>query len=632
MKEWQKRLTFVLYVIGSAILAFIKITTLYDEAPNFYVLGAKLAEGDALLIVSNMLIAFVLLIGKIFQTLIFGELRLIEIEHLYERLWPTIIGVLFSTASYNNNGNTFTKVLLIVSLLFGKIFHSIMIDRLDFLIQRYYQNVDNNNNNKYLFLKLFKNRVIFSLFFFLKFDIKIIKACIDESFINKSAILLVVAFEFFLLISDLAYSTVKFLLNVNEIFYIKRYPDEEIWPYKVWIDSITKVLICSIRCIMIPVLFTLFTLIDIIPLNLINEIFRSGFDLSRSIASLYRLIKNVKKLNNSLSYPTKEELENTDICIICRDDMVLNGTGTPRSVPKKLPCGHILHDGCIRSWLERSNACPTCRKEVIPSNGNKDENSNNNNPIVVNNNDNNNIDNLRENNLIEPINDIQRNIDDDNNNHDNDNDNNNDSDNDNDNDNHDHNENSSIEETEYFDNDDTERENERDNLNIDQLRISRLNRFIGLNHNNNNNSNAELNDDHFEVEDYDSAKAIIEDTNLIGRIREIVSRVNNFELSPEQRNSFNRINQDIYDIESELKLKHNNNSNMSGENIEDDEFSLNLPSDSTIPKDWTIFPLEKMDENEYQIKLGSKKRVNMKIVKNSRIISKDTFEKYVIRN
>ena len=33
--------------------------------------------------------------------------------------------------------------------------------------------------------------------------------------------------------------------------------------------------------------------------------------------------------------------------------------------PKKLPCGHVLHFSCLRSWLERQQNCPTCRQPVL---------------------------------------------------------------------------------------------------------------------------------------------------------------------------------------------------------------------------------------------------------------------------
>ena len=82
-------------------------------------------------------------------------------------------------------------------------------------------------------------------------------------------------------------------------------------------------------------------------------------------------------------YPdaTAEEIAREDTCIICREEMrpyaLLNaGNGGPEQVvrnpvaermrPKKLPCGHILHFACLRSWLERQQICPTCRRPVVP--------------------------------------------------------------------------------------------------------------------------------------------------------------------------------------------------------------------------------------------------------------------------
>ncbi|KAJ1943942.1 E3 ubiquitin-protein ligase hrd1 [Linderina pennispora] len=89
--------------------------------------------------------------------------------------------------------------------------------------------------------------------------------------------------------------------------------------------------------------------------------------------------------NMHLRYPTvsEEELEQMSdrTCIICREDM----NGPARQVveqwnreraegrapavsgdtPKKLPCGHVFHFNCLRSWLERQQSCPTCRHTVL---------------------------------------------------------------------------------------------------------------------------------------------------------------------------------------------------------------------------------------------------------------------------
>ena len=61
-----------------------------------------------------------------------------------------------------------------------------------------------------------------------------------------------------------------------------------------------------------------------------------------------------------ISYPdaTPEELQQGDnVCIICREEMT---TGC-----KKLPCNHIFHTSCLRSWFQRQQTCPTCRMDVL---------------------------------------------------------------------------------------------------------------------------------------------------------------------------------------------------------------------------------------------------------------------------
>lgn len=85
---------------------------------------------------------------------------------------------------------------------------------------------------------------------------------------------------------------------------------------------------------------------------------------------------------NSL-YPDASREEMTlmvdKTCIICREDMEYRGTEVevpvegeappppvvaaprtgPNDTPKKLPCGHVFHFHCLRSWLERQQSCPT---------------------------------------------------------------------------------------------------------------------------------------------------------------------------------------------------------------------------------------------------------------------------------
>ena len=47
-----------------------------------------------------------------------------------------------------------------------------------------------------------------------------------------------------------------------------------------------------------------------------------------------------------------------DDCAICRE---------PLESAKKLPCGHLFHLLCLRSWLAHHSSCPTCRRPLSPS-------------------------------------------------------------------------------------------------------------------------------------------------------------------------------------------------------------------------------------------------------------------------
>ncbi|ANB12637.1 hypothetical protein AWJ20_897 [Sugiyamaella lignohabitans] len=50
-------------------------------------------------------------------------------------------------------------------------------------------------------------------------------------------------------------------------------------------------------------------------------------------------------------------------CIICRDVMTLS-TPDEDSQPVKIRCGHIFHYGCLFTWLQRTCRCPTCRSSL----------------------------------------------------------------------------------------------------------------------------------------------------------------------------------------------------------------------------------------------------------------------------
>jgi hypothetical protein len=52
------------------------------------------------------------------------------------------------------------------------------------------------------------------------------------------------------------------------------------------------------------------------------------------------------------------DLQESNECVICLEKL------TEGEEALRVPCGHVFHDACIRSWLGNSNQCPTCRYEL----------------------------------------------------------------------------------------------------------------------------------------------------------------------------------------------------------------------------------------------------------------------------
>ncbi|KAI4283595.1 MAG: hypothetical protein L6R35_005120 [Caloplaca aegaea] len=71
-------------------------------------------------------------------------------------------------------------------------------------------------------------------------------------------------------------------------------------------------------------------------------------DLGKSGNHLDRAPSPAVKLEGALETDTKS----LDLSAACEDDQIAH----------LLPCGHDLHNGCLKPWVERANSCPICRQ------------------------------------------------------------------------------------------------------------------------------------------------------------------------------------------------------------------------------------------------------------------------------
>ena len=113
-----------------------------------------------------------------------------------------------------------------------------------------------------------------------------------------------------------------------------------------------------------------------IPIHIMRDLFMSVRSLIKRINDFIQYRNATRDMNTRYPDATQEDLSRDNICIVCREEMRpwtqpgVDGVQSGRRMderqrPKKLPCGHILHFSCLRSWLERQQMCPTCRRPVL---------------------------------------------------------------------------------------------------------------------------------------------------------------------------------------------------------------------------------------------------------------------------
>lgn len=79
-------------------------------------------------------------------------------------------------------------------------------------------------------------------------------------------------------------------------------------------------------------------------------------EVQRRIRRHKNYLRVVGNMEARFAVATSEELAaNNDDCAICWDSM---------QAARKLPCGHLFHNSCLRSWLEQDTSCPTCRMSL----------------------------------------------------------------------------------------------------------------------------------------------------------------------------------------------------------------------------------------------------------------------------
>jgi len=334
------QLNFRLYVLGSSALTALVILNAYFAKLQFYPTCLYLVTSKtSMMVLGNMAFLTFLLFANLLKKLFFGPLRDVEVEHLTEKIWSTMMDTLLIMTVFREEFNS-RFITLFVFLLFMKTFHWLSQDRVDFIQQTpQVSRATHTRISSLLSLLIILDAVfVYHSAYVILFQIK------------GPSMMILFGFEYLLLTSAAISTLIKYFFNIIDMRRDGRWENKG--AYVLYLEF-------GVECFRLAVYMAFFGIILTyygIPLHIIRSLYITFISFRRKLAEVVRYRKATANMDARFPNATPEELRNAETCIVCREEM---------REAKKLPCGHILHLHCLRSWLERQQVCPICRTPVL---------------------------------------------------------------------------------------------------------------------------------------------------------------------------------------------------------------------------------------------------------------------------
>ncbi|SCV71941.1 BQ2448_4635 [Microbotryum intermedium] len=356
-----------LYGLGSTVVFFYTVIHAFRQRSNFYAAAVYLSHSNAcVMILWNQAIYQFVLLGKLLQKIFFGPLRLIEVERLQERAWFAITETLLALTIFKDEFES-SFVILFVSLLFLKLISIKTLAQMEQSAQ---------------VSRLAHIRMISLLALLWVADVVLLISSVECILIEGPTVMIMFASEYMILIANVWTVTMKYILNCIDLR--SQVPWEEKSIYGLYVDLTAD----FFKLLTYLTFFSLILTFYGLPLNILRDVYMTLRSFVLKIRDLRRYRRATSNMDTLYPNATLEEMEQMSdkTCIICREDMEFRGPIAaptdgaavpvepvppptqrqgPNDTPKKLPCGHVFHFHCLRSWLERQQSCPTCRRTVL---------------------------------------------------------------------------------------------------------------------------------------------------------------------------------------------------------------------------------------------------------------------------
>ncbi|KAG1851666.1 hypothetical protein F4604DRAFT_1592364 [Suillus subluteus] len=366
----------LLYGLVSTIAVSATITNALRCHSNFYSVAIYLSKSNrSVLILANFGLLIALLCGQLVQQIFFGALRPQEVERLYDRLWFFVTESLLAFTIFRDDFDI-PFALMFGFLLFVRSFHWLASDRIEWMDQRPYPGPPT----------LFHVRMTTLFVILWCTDLLMFAVAVESTLKNGIGGMMMFASEYAILMASAMNTTAKYGVCVIDLRRARQRGGENAPPWQnksMWVFYI-ELVTDFLKLTTYLLFFLLIVAFYGLPLNIIRDVYLTGRSFVTRLRALVRYRAATRNMDERYPDASEEEMSAmTDrTCIICREEMFIHdvsgnqgensgsnpaqqNSDGPNTTPKKLPCGHIFHFYCLRSWLERQQSCPTCRRSVL---------------------------------------------------------------------------------------------------------------------------------------------------------------------------------------------------------------------------------------------------------------------------
>ncbi|KAH8276209.1 hypothetical protein KR026_004604 [Drosophila bipectinata] len=329
-------------LISSVCMALTSavIGNAYYQKQQFYPAVVYITKSNAsMAVIYIMFFVIVFMFGKLLRKIFLGTLRAAEFEHLLERFWYALTETCLAFTVFRDDFNP-RFVALFTVLLFLKSFHWLAEERVDFM------------ERSPVLGWLFHIRVGSLLTMLGIFDYLLLMHAYNSSLVRGPSVQLVFGFEYAILLTVIASTAIKYVLHAAEM------RTDTPWENKAVFLLYTELVIGLIKVVLYLLFVVIMARIYALPMFVFRPMFFTIRNFRKALNDVIMSRRAIRNMNTLYPDATPEELRQSDnICIICREDMINHS--------KKLPCGHIFHTTCLRSWFQRQQTCPTCRLNIL---------------------------------------------------------------------------------------------------------------------------------------------------------------------------------------------------------------------------------------------------------------------------